>query len=499
MACTTILVGRKASFDGSTLIARTHDSPSGAFRSHKFVVVHPKDQPKKYKSVISHVEIELPDNPMRYTAVPNALDDQGIWGGCGVNELNVAMTATETITSNERVLGADPLVEYAPAKGKKGTKSYIPEKKGGIGEEDIVTIVLPYIKSAKEGVIRMGELLEKYGTYEMNGMAFQDEKDIWWLETIGGHHWIAKRVPEDCYVTMPNQMGIEHFDLEDAFGKQKDHMCSKDMREFIADNHLDLSLNGEFNARYAFGSNSDADHTYNTPRAWVIQRYFNPTENFWDGEDSDYNPASIDIPWCRIPERKITVEDVKYMLSNHYQGTGYDTYAKHGDMSMQGAYRPIGINRNNHLGILQIRPYMPEAIKALQWLTFGSTPFNAIVPFYVQIDKTPEYMSNTTARVSTDNYYWANRLIAALADAHFAETASHIERYQNEVQSKGRLLLNKFDKQFNDEKPKNIAKFEEMANNEIAAMLKEGTDDVLDKVLFTASDLMKNGFSRSDA
>lgn len=29
MACTTILVGKKASYDGSTMIARNDDSPSG--------------------------------------------------------------------------------------------------------------------------------------------------------------------------------------------------------------------------------------------------------------------------------------------------------------------------------------------------------------------------------------------------------------------------------------------------------------------------------------
>ena len=116
MACTTILVGKKASYDGSTMIARNDDSPSGRFTPKKYVVVHPDEQPRKYISVLSHVEIDLPDNPMRYTAVPNALEGDGIWAASGVNEANVAMTATETITSNPRVLGADPLVVYQPAK-----------------------------------------------------------------------------------------------------------------------------------------------------------------------------------------------------------------------------------------------------------------------------------------------------------------------------------------------------------------------------------------------
>ena len=271
MASTTILVGKDASYDGSTMIARNDDSPSGSYMPKKYVVIHPEEQVKTYCSVISHVEIELPENPMKYTAVPNAVKGEGIWAASGVNEENVGMTATETITSNPRVLGADPLVTYHTDEDGK-------EIVGGIGEEDIVYIVLPYIHSAREGVQRLGSLLEQYGTYEMNGIAFQDKDEIWWLETIGGHHWIARKVPDDVYVVMPNQFGIDWFDLNDAFSDQKEHMCSADLREFIEKNHLDLSMKkedsldqtGKINAREIFGSHDDADHVYNTPRAWYI-------------------------------------------------------------------------------------------------------------------------------------------------------------------------------------------------------------------------------------
>ena len=67
MSCTTVLVGKKASNDSSTMIARTDD---GFFDVKKLIVVTPDKQPRKYKSVISHLEIELPDNPMRYTSCP---------------------------------------------------------------------------------------------------------------------------------------------------------------------------------------------------------------------------------------------------------------------------------------------------------------------------------------------------------------------------------------------------------------------------------------------
>ena len=49
-----------------------------------------------------------------------------------------------------------------------------------------------------------------------------------------------------------------------------------------------------------------------------------------------------------------------------------------------------------------------------------------MIPFYVNIDKTPEYLANTTKELTTEDFYWSNRLVAALADAHFASCSSHL-------------------------------------------------------------------------
>ncbi len=494
MACTTILVGKKASYDGSTMIARNDDSPSGRFTPKKYVVVHPDEQPRKYISVLSHVEIDLPDNPMRYTAVPNALEGEGIWAASGVNEANVAMTATETITSNPRVLGADPLVVYQPAKDEQE------EVKGGIGEEDIVCLVLPYIRSAREGVKRLGSLLEQYGTYEMNGIAFQDAEEIWWLETIGGHHWIARKVPDDVYVIMPNQLGIDQFNLEDAFSEQKEYMCSADLKDFIEKYHLNLAMDGVLNPRDAFGSHDDSDHVYNTPRAWYMGRCLNPHTWRWDGPAPDFTPYSDNIPWCMVPEKKVTVEDVKYVLSSHFQGTSYDPYAGYGESNMRGAYRSIGINRNDFMSLIQINDNRPDDIKAIQWLAFASNAFNVMVPFYADIETTPDYLSNTTGDVSTDNFYWSSRMIAAMADASYKKSVFHIERYQEHVLSKGHEIINRYDDMIQNEvdADKHLALKHE-ANLAVADMLKAATSDTLGKVLYELSNEMKNAYSRSDA
>lgn len=494
MACTTILVGKKASYDGSTMIARNDDSPSGAYMPKKFVVIQPEDQPKVYESVISHVKIELPENPMRYTAMPNAVKGEGIWAASGVNEAQVGMTATETITSNPRVLGADPLVTYQPKSDDQE------EIAGGIGEEDIVYIVLPYIHSAREGVQRLGSILEKYGTYEMNGIAFEDVNEIWWLETIGGHHWIARKVPDEVYVVMPNQLGMDEFDLEDALGEQKNYMCSPDMKEFIEKYHLNPSMDGTLNPRDAFGSHDDSDHVYNTPRAWFMERYLNPNSYNWDGPDADYTPVSDDIPWCMVPEKKVTVEDVKYVLSSHYQGTPYDPYGAYGDKSMNGAYRSIGINRNDFMSLIQMRPDQPEDSRAIEWVAFASNAFNVMAPFYADIDETPEYFANTTGEVSTENFYWSSRMIAAMADASYKKSIFHIERYQEHVMAKAHQIINRYDDDLTKES--DIAKrmqIKREANREIAKMVKKETSDTLSKVLYELSNQMKNSYARSDA
>lgn len=525
MGCTTLLVGRRASADGSPLVARTEDSSNGSFDPKRVVVVRPEDQPRLYTSVLGRRRIELPADPLRYTAVPNALPDEGIWGSAGINAANVAMSATETLTSNPRVLGADPLIELVPERGTPGSPDHRTERPGGIGEEDMLTLVLPYIRSAREGVQRLGALLAEHGTYEMNGIAFSDVEDIWWLETVGGHHWIARRVPEDHYVTMPNQLGIDSFDLQDAEGEGRDHLASADLREFLEAHHLDLTLRrssgtgfasagdvagsgpSTFNPREAFGSQSDHDHVYNTPRAWSMQRTLSPSSEDWDGPSPEHRPDSDDLPWSRRPERMLTIEDVKDVLSSHYQGTPYDPYSPRGTDAERRAFRPIGINRHNALAILQIRPDRPESSRALQWIAFASNPFNTLIPMFTNVEEAPQYLATTTAQVSTDSFYWTSRLIATLADTHFAETIPLLEGFQQKTLALGHAAVHAADEAAarlaqgapGDEGadvPESALLAE--ANTHVAEQIRAETDQLLATVLHTTSNLMTNRFSRSD-
>lgn len=486
MSCTTILVGKRASNDGSTMIARTDD---GSFDVKKLTVIEPEKQPRTYRCVTSHLELELPEQPMRYTACPNVDRKKGIWAATGINAANVGVTATETITSNPRVLAADPPVAYKKAKTRR--EKDVP---GGIGEEDIVVLVLPYIRSAREGVLRLASLLERYGTYESNGIAFNDENEVWWMETIGGHHWMARRVPDDACVVNPNQFGMDAFDFEDAFGARRAHLCSKDLREFIADNHLDLNQHCAFNPRDVFGSHSDQDHIYNTPRAWFMGRYLTPYSHRWEGPDAEFTPESDNIPWSFVPDRKVAVEDVKYLLSSHYQGTPYDPYSGQ-DTGKRGIYRSIGINRTGVASVCQIRGGVPEAIRGVEWICFGSTTFDALLPVYTNVPGMPRYLSGVTLDTSTENFYWGSRLLGALADSNYPTCIQHIQRYQDAVMAKGRRILLEYDRRMTREEDFSLAA---EANEKLCAMAKEQTVSTLNKVLKEASKRMKNAYDRAD-
>lgn len=486
MSCTTVLVGKHASNDRSTMIARTDD---GHFDVKNLIVVEPKRQPRKYKGVLTHVEVELPDDPMRYTASPSVDRSKGLWAATGINAANVGMTATETITSNPRVLAADPLVEYKKAKSRR--EKDVP---GGIGEEDFVVLVLPYIHSAREGVERLGALLERYGTHESNGIAFNDADEVWWMETIGGHHWMARRVPDDAVVINPNQFGMDAFDFDDAFGAKRAHLCSADLREFIVDNCLDLNQNGAFNPRDVFGSHSDSDHVYNTPRAWFMGRFLTPRSHRWDGPDAEFTPESDDIPWMLVPDRKLAAEDVKYMLSGHFQGTPYNPYT-HKDTGMRGKYRSIGINRTGVTSICQIRGGAPEPLRGVEWICFGSTTFSAMLPVYTNVDRMPAYLSKVALDVSTNNFYWGSRLIGALADPNYATCLQHVERYQNAVATKGRRIILEYDHKMADSGDWSLTA---EANDALCDMARKETTDVLNKVLLDATEHMKNGYNMAD-
>ena len=135
-------------------------------------------------------------------------------------------------------------------------------------------------------------------------------------------------------------------------------------------------------------------------------------------------------------------------------------------------YRPIGINRNDFLSVIQLRNDVPKSFQAIEWIAYAST----------------------------DNFYWSSRLIAAMADASYKKSSINIERYQKNVMAKGHHLINTYDELLQKENDLNKQlQLKHQANQEIADMLKEETNKTISLVLNELSLSMKNKFERSDA
>lgn len=435
--CTTFLAGKAATLDGSTLICRQEDY-GNAFDPQRFVVVDPKDQPLHYASKTTKFTLELPDNPLKYTSVPDADDSAGVFAAGGINAANVAMTATETATTNARVLGADPY----------NTES-------GIGEEDFVVLVLPYIKSAREGVKRLGHLLEQYGTYESNGIAFSDHDEVWYFETIGGHHWAAQKIPDDAYVIAPNQFNIADYDFE-----SDSSMYSADLPTFIKQHHLNPEHG--LNLREIFGSRTASDARYNYPRAWYVQRLLS--------DEAEQQPTDQDLPFICHPKHKLAIEDVKQAMSSHFQQTDYDPYG-HGPVNERQKYRPIALNRNLEIHMLQIRNHVPDSIAGVHWLAFGPNTFNAVVPFYANIDDTPTPYKNTTGDFDLQNMYWLTHTIAALGDQNYQRYEMMEEAFEQTVVAACRQLQEQMDAKAADIEDQSLLSAELTKTNEKMAQI----------------------------
>ena len=88
------------------------------FEAKRLLAHSSREKASTTKQSISHLTVELPGERHALYRLPQVTKTNGVWPACGINEANVAMTATETITSNARVIGADPYVRYQKKKNR---------------------------------------------------------------------------------------------------------------------------------------------------------------------------------------------------------------------------------------------------------------------------------------------------------------------------------------------------------------------------------------------
>jgi dipeptidase len=396
------LIGKKASADGSVMIGRNEDSKA-AWPKH--LVVRPA-QPaaQTFTSEATAFQLDLPANALQYTATPEWTDEFGVFEESGINSAGVAMSATESAYANARVLAYDPFVT------------------DGILEEAMVTVVLPFVTSARAGVQRLGDIITTYGTGEANGVLFADHDEAWYMEIATGHQWVAQRIPDDQYAVVANQLAIQVIDFA-----APDVMTSPGLQEFAQSHHL-WQPGTPFNFRQLFGTYSAFDRTYNTPRVWDGQRRLTPSR--------PAEPTASDLPFTLRPDRPLQVDDAFAVLGSHYQETAYDPADP--NASTPHRFRPISLARTQEAHVLQLRPNLPQAIADIHWLALGVAAESQFVPFFAGAREFPADYGRGGLPASLDSAYWQYKLAGVLIDAHFTRFSRDLDAVQQ--QTHARLL-----------------------------------------------------------
>lgn len=404
-ACTSILIGKNATVDGSVIIGRNEDSrPAWP----KNFVVHPAvthDTPQVFKSQDNDFSMPLPANAAKYTATPEWTTKYGLFEEDGINEYGVAMSATESTYANTRVLAADPL------------------EKNGIGEEAMITVTLPYIKSAREGVKRLGTIVATYGTDESNGILFADKDEAWYFETGSGHYWVAQRIPDDSYAVIANQMAIQEIDFADP----DNFMWHPGIQDFVKEHALNPGRQG-FNFRKIFGTANQMDTYYNLPRVWYGQKMFNPAV--------EQSVGSYELPFLRQADDLLSVDDAKAFLSSHYQGTEYDPIGN-GDEADRKRFRPVSLATTQESHILQLRQFAQPELSGIHWLAMGVAAQSVYVPFYAGILSTPAaYQASDVVSYQAESAYWVYKQAGVMVDSHYREFRGQLSDLQKDLNQK---------------------------------------------------------------
>ena len=419
-SCTSVLVGRAATRDGSILIARNEDNTTPAAPKSLRMVPAGERDGVELVSGANGFTITLPEGGLRYSAMPDVTPEEGLFEEAGVNAAHVAMSATESALANDRVLAFDPYVE------------------NGLAEDAMLTAVLPYVKTAREGVKRLGEIVAEYGSAESNGVLFADHLEAWYMEIATGHHWVAQRIPDDCVAVVANQLSIQEVDFEsDSF------MYSEGIREFVDEHALNGALGvGEgrpFNFREIFGTSSDGDRRYNTPRVWDGLRLLAPEIA------KEHTVVDSDLPFVFRPNRLLGVEDVAAVLSSHFDETEFDPIGTAGDEFSRKRYRAIALSRTQESHVLQIEGVFGlsaeqcaqaalkgELASPICWVALGTPCFSPYMPLFCDAPMWPACFDDAEPKPDLGHPYWVFRSLQAASDARFAVTQVRSGDYKSE-------------------------------------------------------------------
>ena len=398
-ACCGFIIGRQLTKDGTTLFGRTEDYPyypNGGKHNKNYVVVDAKtynegDQIEDESNGFTYPHAA---NEMKYTATYDSArgdGSNGAFGEHGFNEAGVSMTATVTAIPNKKVLKTDPLTE------------------NGIPEAAMLDVVLPRVKSAREGVELLAKVIEEKGSAEGNVVVFADQNETWYMEILSGHQYVAVKVPEDKYAVFANTYYLGHVDLNDT----ENVIASKDVEKVAKESgNYKTDKDGNFHIAKSYGPEKYAEGDRSRTYAGIT--LLDPDSKV-TYEDDEYELFRSPTD----PNKKYTLEDAFALQRNRFEHLNgrfvpddQIGVKKQGDDGSNDTVRKdqykyaLGNENVIDAHVYQINPNLPKSFGGTLWLGMGPSRNTPYVPFYGNVKDTYKAFKPQTATYDPNSWYW---------------------------------------------------------------------------------------------
>jgi len=361
--CFAIVVGKNASADGYVIMAHNEDDDHPQIVNH-YKVPRKKHVPGEKVKLLNGGQLDQVSQTWSYiwSEMPGMLFSDGY-----INEWGVS------IISN-----------MCPSREDK------PEiTDGGIGYM-LRRLVVERAKTAREGVILTGRLVERFGYIDSGRTYIICDPDEGWLFcVVNGKHWLAKRVGDNQVAMIANTYTVHRVDLSD----KDNFLASDDIIEYaVSRGWYDPERDGPFDFADVYANPESASALYNFGRRWAGLRYIT------------YEPAPLgpELPFSVVPRCKIGVGDIMRIMRDHYEGTRLQSSSS--TKSPHESGRPICVDRTQTSFIVQLRRSMPLDIGIVYWTCLASPCTSTYIPFHFGIANFPVGFSLESQQPSKDFY-----------------------------------------------------------------------------------------------
>jgi|SRR5665648_21005 len=446
-ACTTIICGKDASVDGSTLTTHTAD---GGLCDGRLIYVPAKDHKSGEMRPVFLFKEEYPrivsEERSPYYA-PVKGQEPSIVGYIPEVE--------HTYSYFDGVYGIMNEHQLAMGESTCGSKTSANPKPEGEALFDVAAIsrvAMERCVTAREAIKLMGSLAVEYGYYGWGEtMTVIDPKEAWVFHIIATPDgksaiWVAQRVPDDEVAVVANEFTIREIDLDDP-----DYfMASSNIFDIAKAEGWWNPAEGPFDFTAVYSPGEYSHPYYSLRRKWRAFDLLAPSKEFspWvkDGLTKDY-------PFSIKPDEKITIEKLFTIERDAYQGTEFDLTkgiaagpfgtpnrysGGKGEGLVKGAWeRSIAIFRCDYTFVLQARSWLPDAIGGVTW--FGPDVAQTVchVPFYAGVTDLPKpYYTGSRQAFTRDSAWWAFNFVANWADLRYSSMIKDISEVQERIETK---------------------------------------------------------------